>query len=120
MGTALPAVPLPPGCLPTGAELAVGRPLQVGHCRPCADRWQQPLRHGCGRLPPLAGTALQPATLGRLPLRSGRGRAPPPCGLALAVAGRPFSLGPWLQPAAPARGLAVAMPGCPLQGLPSL
>ncbi|RWV99397.1 hypothetical protein GW17_00037688 [Ensete ventricosum] len=117
----LRAVPLPAGCLPTGIEPAVDRPLRAGHGRPYADRWQQPL----------AGAVLQPATLGRLPLRSGRERAPPPCGLALAAASHPFAgglatsdrrfaWGPWLQPVAPARGLVVAIPGCPLQGLPSL
>ncbi|RZR90424.1 hypothetical protein BHM03_00018290 [Ensete ventricosum] len=103
-------VPLPAGCLPAGAEPAVGSPL---HGRPSADRWQQPLWRGRGRLSPLAGVALQPATLGRLPpavwlrvgtapLRAGPGRSrsplcrrpgrsrPPLCRGALAAASRPY------------------------------
>ncbi|RWW47530.1 hypothetical protein BHE74_00046456 [Ensete ventricosum] len=134
----LRAMHLPVGCLPAGAETVVGRPLQAGRRRPSADRWQQPLRRGLGRLSPLACIALQPTTLGWLPLWLGRRRAPQPCGLALAAAGRPFAWGPWLQLTAPcrgpghnqpppcrwsanpARGLVVAMPSCPLQGLPLL
>ncbi|RZR73278.1 hypothetical protein BHM03_00022262, partial [Ensete ventricosum] len=44
----LRAVPLPADCLPTDAELGVGRPLRAGRGRSSADRWQQPLRRGCG------------------------------------------------------------------------
>ncbi|RWV96689.1 hypothetical protein GW17_00040580 [Ensete ventricosum] len=89
----LRVLPLPTGCLPTGAEPAVGHPLRAGRGRPSTDRWQQPLRHGHGRLPPLAGATLQPATLKRLPVRSGHGRAPPSCELALAATDRPFARG---------------------------
>ncbi|RZS28022.1 hypothetical protein BHM03_00061570, partial [Ensete ventricosum] len=99
---------------------ACGSPLRAGRSRSC-------LRDCCHY-----GWLAAPCRgLGRTRL--------PPYGGALAAAGCPLTGGPWLQPvaalqggygysrlppcrwpAAPARGLAMAMPDYPLQGLPSL
>ncbi|RWV81875.1 hypothetical protein GW17_00056668 [Ensete ventricosum] len=88
-------------------RVASSRPLQLGRGRQPLAAWPRAAApctlatagRACGRLLSQRATALC-----RWPSHSW----PPPC------------RGPWLQHAAPTRGLAVAMPGCPLQRLPWL
>ncbi|RWV82469.1 hypothetical protein GW17_00056031 [Ensete ventricosum] len=108
---------LPPAASPTasrgdgagrmgGCPLAGQLPTSKDRCRlhrgsgsgarSFAGSWQQPLRPGRGRLPPLAGAKLQLTTLEWLPVRFGHGWAPP------------LASWPWPQPTAPLQG-ALAM-----------
>ncbi|RRT36179.1 hypothetical protein B296_00054793 [Ensete ventricosum] len=103
----LRVMPLPVGCLHAGVVPAIDRPFRADRGRPLAAApaaWPRVVAAPCG----CCAAADRPFTGG------------------LAAVGRPLQ-GAWSQPTAPCRwsaaltrGLAVAMPGCSLQGLPSL